>query len=55
MRAAPAPTYTGEHTPEVLLEVLRAHGPADSGRAFRYGNIGYNVASFAMDADRGER
>ena len=46
--------YTGEHTPEVLLELLKAHGPADNGRAFRYGNIGYNVASFAMDAVTGE-
>jgi CubicO group peptidase (beta-lactamase class C family) len=42
--------YTGEHTPDLLLGLLADHEPAESGKAFRYGNIGYNVAGLAMDA-----
>ncbi len=45
--------YSGVHTPEQLVELLSAHGAAASGRAFNYGNIGYNVASLAMDATLG--
>lgn len=45
--------YSGVHTPGQLVELLSAHGPAATGRAFNYGNIGYNVASLAMDATLG--
>ena len=39
--------FSGEHDPELLCELLRHHGSCD--RQFKYGNIGYNVASMAMD------
>lgn len=41
--------YTGVHTPEQLVRLLERHPPAETGRTFQYGNIGYNVASLAMD------
>lgn len=41
--------YTGEHTNDLLISVLAAHGPARNGRAYEYGNIGYNIAALAMD------
>lgn len=42
--------YTGEHHPDQLLALLAKQPPASGGRAFAYGNIGYNIASLAMDA-----
>ena len=42
--------FSGEFTPDLLIALLAKHKPAESGRAFRYGNIGYNVASLAIDA-----
>jgi CubicO group peptidase (beta-lactamase class C family) len=43
--------YTGEYTGNAqLISLLREHAPARTGRAYSYGNIGYNVAAFAMDA-----
>lgn len=43
--------YTGEYAgnPE-LISLLREHPPARTGHAYSYGNIGYNVAAFAMEA-----
>ena len=41
--------FSGEYTPQLLRELLQYHGPAETGRTFRYSNIGYNVASMAMD------
>jgi CubicO group peptidase (beta-lactamase class C family) len=41
--------YTGEHTNDQLVSLLAAHGPARNGRAYEYGNIGYNIAGLAMD------
>ncbi len=42
--------FSGEHTHEQLVRLLSAHEPASSGKAFQYGNIGYNVAGLALDA-----
>ncbi len=42
--------YTGEFTNELLVDLLSKHGPQEDGKTFRYGNIGYNVATLAMDA-----
>lgn len=43
--------YTGEYRDDAhLVELLAHHGAASSGRSYRYGNIGYNVAALAMDA-----
>ena len=41
--------YSGEHTHDQLVELLSAHGAAENGREFEYGNIGYNIATLATD------
>jgi CubicO group peptidase (beta-lactamase class C family) len=41
--------YTGEHTNDQLISLLAAHGPARNGRAYEYGNIGYNIVGLALD------
>lgn len=42
--------FTGEFRGnEELVRLLVEHPAASTGRAFQYGNIGYNVASLAMD------
>jgi CubicO group peptidase (beta-lactamase class C family) len=41
--------YSGEHDPAMLARLLVQHVPDERGGAFRYGNIGYNVASLAVD------
>ena len=46
--------YTGDHDPDLLLGLLEAQPPGEQGRSFQYGNLGYNVASMAMDAELGE-
>jgi CubicO group peptidase (beta-lactamase class C family) len=47
--------YTGEHGGNAdLARLLAEHAPAQRGRAFQYGNIGYNVAAIAIDSTLGE-
>ena len=46
--------YSGQHTPELLFDLLHHHGPDQQGRAFKYGNIGYNLASMVMDRALGK-
>ncbi len=41
--------FSGDHTHDQLVDLLAAHGAAETGRDFQYGNIGYNVAALAMD------
>ena len=41
--------YSGQHTPELLIDLLSEHGPASQGTDFRYTNLGYNVAGLAID------
>lgn len=41
--------YTGEHTNDLLISLLSAQGVAKGGRAYEYGNVGYNIAALAMD------
>lgn len=42
--------YTGDlHTRDDLRRALGEHGAAQTGRAYAYGNIGYNVAAMAME------
>ncbi len=41
--------YTGEHTNALLLDLLRFHGPASTGKAFVYSNLGYNIFGLALD------
>ncbi len=43
--------FTGEYAGNAeLLHLLAEHPAAGNGRAYAYGNIGYNVATLAMDA-----
>lgn len=46
--------FSGEHDPEMLERLLAEHAPDERGGAFRYGNIGYNVASLALDRVTGK-
>ena len=45
--------YTGDHDPQTLLALLQEQPAGEQGRDFQYGNMGYNVASLAMDAELG--
>ena len=45
--------FSGEHDPAMLGRLLAEHGPDERGTAFHYGNIGYNVASLAIDRATG--
>jgi len=45
--------FSGDFTNQQLLELMRYHPPAKSGRAYNYGNIGYNLAGLAMEAATG--
>jgi CubicO group peptidase (beta-lactamase class C family) len=43
--------YSGEYNGDAeLVKFLEQHEAAKTGRAFSYGNVGYNVAALAMDA-----
>jgi len=46
--------FTGDFTPEILIRVLGMYPPAESGRAFNYGNLGYNILGLVLDPDDGE-
>lgn len=46
--------YTGEFTPELLIDLLADYGPAESGRAFDYGNLGYNILGLVLDPSDAE-
>jgi CubicO group peptidase (beta-lactamase class C family) len=42
--------FTGDlGSNEQLVALLAEHAPASTGRSFVYGNLGYNIASLAMD------
>ena len=43
--------YSGEFTPELLVELLADYGPSDEGRAFEYDNLPYNILGLALDSD----
>ncbi len=46
--------HTGDHSPALLLRLLSEYDPASRGRAFAYGNPGYNVAGMALEARLGK-
>ncbi|HYV95872.1 MAG TPA: serine hydrolase domain-containing protein [Gemmatimonadaceae bacterium] len=46
--------YTGEYTGNDQLVALLAEHPALDSRAYRYSNLGYNIAALAMDRVTGE-
>ena len=41
--------YTAEFTNPRLLELAALHPPAPNGRAFEYGNLGYNLIGLVLD------
>jgi len=41
--------FTGEFTNAQLLDILKFHGPAATGRSFAYSNLGYNVFGMVLD------
>jgi CubicO group peptidase (beta-lactamase class C family) len=45
--------FSGEHDPALLERLIATHAPDERGGAFRYGNVGYNVASLAIDRATG--
>ncbi|HET7903921.1 MAG TPA: serine hydrolase, partial [Candidatus Eisenbacteria bacterium] len=45
--------FSGERTDERLLQDLARHRPAPTGRNFKYGNLGYVVAGFALESATG--
>lgn len=45
--------FTGDFTPELLLELLAEYGPSESGHAFDYRNLPYNILGLALDPDDG--
>jgi len=46
--------YTGDYTKSRLMKLLEEHGPAEHGREYAYGNIGYNVAGMVLEAATGK-
>lgn len=46
--------FSGDHDPRLVRALLAHHRPAESGREFEYGNIGFNVAALAMDEALGK-
>ncbi len=42
--------YTGDIDRPDMLRSLAFHGPASTGRAFAYSNLGYNIVSLAIDS-----
>jgi CubicO group peptidase (beta-lactamase class C family) len=41
--------FTGEFNDGQLIDLLRFHPPATTGRAFSYSNLGYNIFSLVLD------
>lgn len=45
--------FTGDFTPEILLELLTQYGPSEAGNRFNYRNLPYNILGLALDPDDG--
>ena len=45
--------YTGDFTAGLLVDLLGSYGPAESRRAFEYGNLGYNILGLVLDPEDG--
>jgi CubicO group peptidase (beta-lactamase class C family) len=41
--------FTGEFTNAQLLDILKFHAPAPTGRSFAYSNLGYNIFGMVLD------
>jgi CubicO group peptidase (beta-lactamase class C family) len=42
--------FSGDYDRMLLLKLLETYEPSPQGRSFVYGNLGYNIASLALDA-----
>ncbi|MGH7570672.1 MAG: serine hydrolase [Gemmatimonadota bacterium] len=45
--------FTGEFEPGQLVELLAGYGPSETGPAFSYGNLPYNILGLVLDPDDG--
>ncbi|MGH7556392.1 MAG: serine hydrolase [Gemmatimonadota bacterium] len=45
--------FTGEFEPGQLVELLAGYGPSESGHAFSYGNLPYNILGLVLDPEDG--
>lgn len=45
--------FTGEFTPELLIDLLAGYGPSKGGTAYSYRNLPYNILGLALDPDDG--
>jgi len=45
--------FTGQFTPQLLVDLLADYGPSERGQVFRYGNLGYNILGLALDPGDG--
>jgi len=45
--------FSGDFSREELIELLADYGPGEQGRAFNYGNLGYNIAAMALERATG--
>jgi len=41
--------YTGDFTGGLLVDLMAGYGPSESGGAFAYGNLGYNILGWVLD------
>ncbi|MGH2950946.1 MAG: serine hydrolase domain-containing protein, partial [Solirubrobacterales bacterium] len=46
--------YSGEFTPELLIELLAGYGPDEDGAGFSYDNLPYNILGLALDPANAE-
>ncbi len=45
--------FSGDFRPEQLVELLAGYGPSESGHAFSYGNLPYNILGLVLDPGDG--
>lgn len=45
--------FSGEFSQPELIRLLADYGPGEQGRAFNYGNLGYNIAAMALERATG--
>jgi CubicO group peptidase (beta-lactamase class C family) len=45
--------YSGDFTPDQILQLLSQYHTSENGKTFEYSNLGYNIASIAMDEHLG--
>ena len=46
--------YTGEFTPDLLVQLLAGYAQSPPPRPFQYGNLGYNILGLVLDPRRGD-